>query len=389
MPETKSPAVDVDALRTSEFPFLAGAAYLNAASVGPLPERARRELARYSDLRGRVHTFGEHEILEPARRSRDAAARLIGADPSEIALVGNTSFGINLAALALPVEPGTRVVTSDREFPANVYPWMGRDRFELELVPTTGGGLPDEDAILERLERGDVSILAISAVQFASGHRADLGRLGRACRARGIHFVVDAIQALGQVPIDVEEMCIDVLATGGHKWLLSPFGTGFVYVRSALIERMDPPVVGWTAMSACDDMEHLLDYSPGFRGDARRFEVATLPFQDFAAFAASLELLMEVGVPVIERHLADILAPLEEWLAGHDRFVVLSDLSPRHRSGILSFAPPDPDAAFRALAEAGVVCALREGAIRVAPHLYNTAEDVLRVVDVMTRMVAR
>jgi cysteine desulfurase/selenocysteine lyase len=388
MSQTQSPAIDVGALRAAEFPFLEGAAYLNAASVGPLPERSRRALAHHSELRARIHTFADGDILDPMRRSREAAARLVGAQPSEIALLGNTSYGINLAALSLPVEPGTRVITSDREFPANVYPWMGREDFELELVPTTPSGLPDEDAILERLDEGDVSILALSAVQFVSGYRADLARIGRACRARGIHFVVDAIQALGQIPIDVHEMRIDVLATGGHKWLLSPFGTGFAFVRSGLIAEMRPRMVGWTAMSACDDLEHLLDYSPGFRPDARRFEVATLPFQDFAAFAESLELLLEIGVPAIERHLADILAPLEEWLAEHEEVELLSDRSPEHRSGIVSFVPPDPDAVFAALSEAGVVCVLREGAVRLAPHVYSTADDILRVVAVLAREVA-
>lgn len=388
MPQTQSPPLDVEPLRATEFPFLDGAAYLNAASVGPLPERARRALAYQSERRARVHEFADADFLEPTRRSREAAARLVGAEPSEIALLGNTSFGINLAALSLPVDPGTRVITSDREFPANVYPWMGREDFELELVPTTPSGLPDEEAILERLDHGDVSILALSAVQFVSGYRADLGRIGGACRARGIHFVVDAIQALGQVPIDVHEMCIDVLATGGHKWLLSPFGTGFAFVRAGLIEEMRPRMIGWTAMSASGDLEHILDYSPGFRPDARRFEIATLPFQDFAAFAESLELLMEVGVPAIERHIADILAPLEEWLAEQEEFEVVSDLSATHRSGIVSFVPRDPDAVFAALGEAGVVCALREGAIRIAPHLYSTADDVLRAVDVLSEGVA-
>lgn len=390
MPDRRPPgALDVQALRAAEFPLLGDAAYLNAASVGPLPERARRALEEHSAARAAVQSFDDSRILEPMRRSREAAARLVGADASEIALMGNTSFGINLAALALPVQPGSRVITSDREFPANVYPWMGRDAYDLELIPTTRAGVPDEDAIVARLERGDVSIVAISAVQFTSGYRADLRRLGEACRATGAFLVVDAIQALGHIPIDVREMGIDVLATGGHKWLLSPFGTGFAYVRSELIERMEPRVVGWTAMSACQDLEHLLDYSPGFRPDARRFEVATLPFQDLAAFAASLELLMEVGVATIERHVLDLLRPLESWLAASEEVELLGDRSDGRRSGIVAFRPRDPEAAHAALVEAGVVSALREGAIRIAPHLYNTTSDVDRVMDVLAGVVAR
>lgn len=298
-----------------------------------------------------------------------------------------TTAGADL--LALPVQTGTTVITSDREFPANVYPWMGRDEYDFELIPTTAAGVPDEDALVDRLRRGDVSILAISAVQFTSGYRADLRRLGEACRSAGAFFVVDAIQALGHLPIDVREMGIDVLASGGHKWLLSPFGTGFAYVRSELIERMEPRVIGWTAMSACDDLEHLLDYSPGFRNDARRFEVATLPFQDLAAFAESLELLMEVGVPAIERHVLELLDRLERWLEGSDDVEILGDRSEARRSGILAFRPSDPQAVYRTLVDAGVVCALREGGIRIAPHLYSTTSDVERVMDVLAGTVAR
>lgn len=374
---------DVDALRAAEFPLLGDAVYLNAASVGPLPERARRALAAHSEKRAAIHTFSDSDVLEPMQRSREAAARLIGASAEEIALGGNTSFGINLAALSLPVEPGTRVITSDREFPANVYPWTGRDRFGFELVPTTERGWPDEEAILARLDRGDVSVLALSAVQFASGYRADLRRLGEACRERGIHFVVDAIQALGQLPIDVEEMRIDVLASGAHKWLLSPFGTGFAYVRHGLIEKMEPRMIGWSSKTASADLASLLDYGPEFVPEARRFEMGTLPFQDFAAFAASLELILEIGVGAIEAHLTSILAPLEEWFAAHDEVRLLSDVSGRHRSAILVFRPPEPERVHRALAEAGVVCSLREGAIRIAPHLYNTREDIERVMTVI------
>lgn len=377
----------IDDVRAAEFPHLGDSAYLDAASVGPLPERSRRELEDHAGRRASVHTFGADDFLIPLERARAAAARLIGADPREIALGGNTSFGINLAALSLPVEPGSRVIASDREFPANVYPWT-RCAGGLERIPTTAAGVPDEEAILGRLDRGDVSILALSAVQFASGYRSDLGRLGRACRDRGIHFVVDAIQALGQCPLEVEEMCIDVLATGGHKWLLSPAGTGFAYVRAGLIPRMEPRVVGWGAKEASADLGALLDYSPEWLDDARKFEVGTLPSHDFAAFAASLELLLEVGIPAIERHLKALMAPLEEWLRGRAGVELLSDLSSGHRSAILAFRPPNPAAVHEALRAGGVICALREGAIRVAPHLYNTHDDMERLVTVLNRTVA-
>jgi selenocysteine lyase/cysteine desulfurase len=282
------------------------------------------------------------------------------------------------------------VVVSDREFPANVYPWMGPGcPARLEVVPADALGRPDEDRILERLDGGDASVFALSAVQFATGWRADLARLGRFCRDRGIFFVVDAIQALGQVPIDVREAEIDVLATGAQKWLCAPFGTGFAYVRRELLPRMQPRVVGWTSLRASADYANLLDYRYEFVESARKFEVATPAFQDFAGMAASMEVLLEAGVENVQAHLVELLDPLAAWLAAHPEYEVVSDRAPARRSGIFCFRSPAPEATFAALTEAGVVCVLRQGAVRVSPHLYNDADDVARVIEVLEREVAR
>jgi selenocysteine lyase/cysteine desulfurase len=387
--QAAQPALDAAALRESEFPGVAEGVYLDAASMAPLPERSRRAVEEMNRSRSRILSLRGAELIDALHRSRVAAARLIGAEPEEIALGGNTSFGINVAATALPVEPGSTVVVSDREFPANVYPWMAMRDARLDVVPTDARGLPDEARLRERLDRGDVSIFAVSAVQFASGWRADLPRLGAFCRERGIWFVVDAIQSLGQLPLDVREAKVDVLASGGHKWLCAPFGTGFAYVRRELLARMEPRVVGWTGMEPCADLNSLLDYRWEPLADARRFEVATLPFPDFHGFAAALGLLMEVGVGRIAEHVLEVQEPLVAWLAEHPEVQVVSDLAPARRSGVLCFRPPEPEATHQALAAAGVVCALREGAIRVSPHLYNTADEMRRVVEVLERETSR
>jgi cysteine desulfurase / selenocysteine lyase len=267
-----------------------------------------------------------------------------------------------------------------------VYPWMAQQTrgVHFELVPADARGLPDEDRLLERLDRGGVAVLAVSSVQFGSGFHADLARLGQACRERGIFFVVDAIQSLGCLPLDVRTLPIDVLATGGHKWLCAPFGTGFAYVRREVQDRLEPRVVGWTAMQASRDFARLTDYRWEWVPDARRYEVATLPFEALAGLAASAELLLEVGVETVERHVTDLLDPLVGWLAEHSGIRVLSDLDPARRSAIVAFRTPDPEATHAALGRAGVVCAHREHAIRIAPHLYNTPTDIARVIDVLS-----
>jgi selenocysteine lyase/cysteine desulfurase len=391
-PMTPPPAdagLDVRALREREFPLLASdVAYLNAASVTPLPERSRRALEERVMRRARIQELSDEDFGPALARCRELAAQLVGADAGEIALGGNTSYGINLAAQLLPLAPGSCIVASDREFPANVYPWMAAARqrgVRFELVPADALGRPDEARLIERLERGDVSLFALSAVQFTDGYAADLERFGRLCRERGIHFVVDAIQAAGHLPLDVRAAGIDILATGGHKWLLGPFGTGFAYVRRELIDRLEPHDVGWTAMQASADLSALLDYRWALLPDARRFEVATPPFHDYAALGASLELLLEVGIDRIRAHVLALLDPLIEWLSGHEAFEIVSDTTPAHRSGILSFRTRDAHGAFEALTAAGVVCSLREGAIRVAPHLYNTTEEMETVIAALSQ----
>jgi selenocysteine lyase/cysteine desulfurase len=374
---------DVARLRAEEFPAVGEAIYLNAAAVTPIPERTRRAVERVDRMRSRIHTFSDEDLIAHLAGARNAAARLVGADAEEIALGWNTSYGINLAALSLPVAPGTTVVASAGEFPTNIYPWMERERLRLEIVPRDSRGWPDEARILERLDRGDVSIFALSSVQFASGYRADLARFGRFCRERGIFFVVDGIQSLGQIPLDVRAAEIDVLAAGGHKWLCSPFGTGFAYVRRELVERMEPRIVGWTGMESCADVESLLDYHWDPRNDARRFEVGTLPAHDFAGFTESLGLLMETGLPAIEEHLREILDPVVAWVAANPEVEVASATDEAHRSGIFCFRPPRVERVHAALGAAGVVCVVREGAIRLSPHLYNTRAEVERVVELL------
>jgi cysteine desulfurase/selenocysteine lyase len=386
MTEPDTAPYDVHALRAAEFPHVGASPYLNAASMGPLPERARRAVEAYNLRRSRIHEMRDDDFDPTLRRCRQAAAKLVGADEDEIALLPNTSHGINLAALALPVGRGRRMVVSDREFPANVYPWMGRARSEgaaLTLVPCGAHGRPDVDRILEELDRGDVAIFALSAVQFATGWLADVPAFGRFCRERGIAFVVDGIQALGQVPFDVREAGVDVLAAGGHKWLCGPFATGFTYVRRELVESLEPPLVGWTSMEASFDYTRCVDYRWDWVPGARRYEVATQPFQDLAGFAESIGLLLEVGVRRIRRHVLGLVDPLAAWLA--ERGVeIVSDMAPERRSGIFCFRPRDLAGAYRALHHAGVACVVREGAIRLSPHLYNTADEMARVMDVLS-----
>jgi cysteine desulfurase/selenocysteine lyase len=380
-----SPGYDLAALRRTEFPWTSETIYLNHASVGPLPERTRQVLDQFNRKRAAPFQLPDRELMMTLAESRRLTAALINASPEEIALTINTGFGLSLAARALPLQAGDIVVASDREFPANVYPWMMLKDIgvTLELAPTTPEGWPDEAYLLERIEDPRVRVLAVSLVQFSNGYTVDLARLSSATRAAGTYLVIDAIQGLGHVPVDVRRTPVDVLACGAQKWLLSPWGSGFVYVRRELIKELRPAITGWMAFEGTDDFSRLTEYNDTLRGDARRFELITLPYQDFAGMNASLALLLELRVANIGRHLRKLQEPVLVWSANAGARVA----SPQgdRGSGILCVAPRDVGAAFRALRAAGVVCSLREGAIRLSPHAYNTADEMHRVVEALER----
>jgi len=370
-------------LRRTEFPWTENTIYLNHASVGPLPERTRVALEAFNRRRAAPFQLPDRDLITTMAESRRLAAELVGAFPEEIALAINTGFGLSLAARALPLRSGDIVLASDREFPANVYPWMllKDSGVVLELAPTTVEGWPDEEYLLERIQDPRVRVLTVSLVQFSNGYTVDLARLSAATRATGVYLIVDAIQGLGQVPVDLRETQVDLLACGAQKWLLSPWGSGFVYVRRDLVRELRPAITGWMAFEGTDDFSRLTEYNDSLRGDARRFELITLPYQDFAGMNASLELLLELGIPRIEKHLRTLHEPVLTWAARTGARVV-SPLDARG-SGILCVAPPDVGSAFRALKAAHVVCSMREGAIRLSPHAYNTRDEMERVVEIL------
>ena len=377
--------LDVERLRREEFPWTntGECIYLNAASTGPLPERTVRAQAGFTRLRATPYRISQEQQFAVLDRSRELVARLIGADVEEIALAINTGTGINLAAWALPLGAGDVVVVPDREFPANVYPWMAAAAargFTLRHVPARDG-LLDEAALLAALDAPGVRALAVSWVGFATGVVADLERIGAACRAKGVHFVVDAIQGLGALELDVHGANVDILACGAQKWLLSPWGSGFTYVRRELLRELAPQPVSWLAVAGSDDFSRLLQYDMTWRDDARRFEQITLPFQDFAGMAASLELLHELGAGAVSAHIVQRTAELLD--AAAERGVPLVTPRTRH-AGIACFRPSSAESMSQRLDEARVAHSVREGTIRLSPHCYTTSDEVQRVAELLS-----
>jgi cysteine desulfurase/selenocysteine lyase len=380
-----SASINLTNLRNTEFAALDGRGiFLNSASVGPLPACSVKVLAECNADRARPDTWPVERINVILNASRALTARLINASAEEIALMPNTTTGLNVAARALPLAPGDIVLTFDGEFPSNIYPWLrlSENGVVLERIPPTPEGWPDEGRLHERLLDQRVRAVTVSLTQFSNGYTVDLGALSRATRAMGKWLVVDAIQGVGQVPVDVQATPVDFLACGAQKWLLSPWGTGFLYVRRELCTQLEPTFAGWAAFMGSDDYTRLTSYDPRPWPDARRFELLTFAVQDFAAMNTSLELILGVGVDAITRHTRALHQPIVDWAARNGAAIT----SPQGERGsaILCVRPRgDVAAAYARLHAAGVHSSLREGSIRLSPHLFNTPDEMVALAAVL------
>ncbi len=370
-------AIDVARLRREEFPLLdaTGDVYMNAASTGPSPVRSVAAQTDFVRRRAMPHRVGFDDQFGTLTRCRELVASLINADASEIALATNTGTGINLAAWGLPLGRGDVVVVPDAEFPANMYPWLGAAAargFELRVVPLRNG-LLDEEALLGAVQSPGVRVLSVSWVGFSNGCVANLDRLGEACRARNIIFVVDGIQGLGPLTLDVKRTPVDLFACGAQKWLLSPWGSGFTYVRREIIEMLTPQPVSWMAVRGSDDFSRLIAYDLTWRDDARRFEQVTMPYQDFAGMAASLELIHALGAANVSAHATKCAHAL---LVGARERGLTCMTDPANHAGTAAIRPQNAAEASARLDAAKVVHSVREETIRLAPYLYTSDSDV-------------
>ncbi len=318
-------------------------------------------------------------------RLRARLASLLGVSARDLALTGGATHGIQAVALSFPWRAGDRVLLLDGEFPANVTPWQrAAELFGLDVAfaPVAAFERSDEEglaAVEAELRRG-ARLVAVSAVQFRSGLAMPLRALSRLCARHGAQLFVDAIQALGVVPLDAALLEVDYLASGAHKWLMGAEGAGFLYVRPERATALRPALAGW--LSHVDPVAFLsegpghLRYDRPIRREAGAFEAGSTSVLSQAALDAALAILLELGIPAIEAHVNAYLDRLEPLLLERG-FTGLRAREPGRRSGILSAVPP-PGHEARAirdgLAAAGVAVAIPDGVVRFSPHWHSAWE---------------
>jgi selenocysteine lyase/cysteine desulfurase len=359
-------------------------AYFDHAAVAPLPARTGEAIARWLK---QATTEGDTAWTAWNRRveeCRALAARLLGADADEIALVHSTSEGIGLVAEGYPWRAGDNVVTLENEFPSNQYPWLNLAArgVEVRRVPPDPEGRLDLARLAAACD-ARTRIVTVSWVGYVSGWRCDLAAVAEMAHRAGALLVVDAIQGLGVFPLDVRAAQIDFLAADGHKWLLGPEGAGIFYLRREHLALLRPLGLGWHSVVHASDYGRI---ELALKPSAARYEGGSQNMVGFIGLAESLDLLLELGPDAIGRRILEITdlacRRLEE--------VGAAAVSPRegdHRSGIVSFELAGRDAleTKRRLLGADVVLSARGGRLRLAAHAYNDESDVDRLVVALRR----
>lgn len=365
------------------FPITERMVYLNHAAVSPLPiPTIKATEAQLRDVfdNGSMHFRRWLAVKEEARK---LLASLLDARPEQVAFMRNTSDSLSTVANGLRWNAGDNIVTFRHEFPSNIYPWLRlRDTHGVEVrMCAERNGRVDQDEMC-RLIDSRTQVVAISYVQYASGFRADLGRLAEAAQQNDALLVVDVIQSLGVLPVNVELEGIDVAAGAGHKWLLTPEGVGYLFLSDRARERIEPTLVGWVSVQSPEDYDNF--DQPWNRGTLA-WETGTGPNALIHGLKASLELLASVGTERICNYLEELTDYLCEQV-DERAYEVVSSRAPgeksqivciKHRHGLSSME------LYKRLAEKNIITAPRGDRLRIAPHFYNNREDIDRLISAL------
>ena len=364
-----------------EMPAASQWAYFDHAAVAPISGPAHRAIARWNDDALANGDAYYQNWMRQLDETRQRAARLIHAQPDQIALVSNTTAGISLVAEGYPWKEGDNAVLPDNEFPSNQYPWLNlvSRGVEIRRVPTEGGQVPMESLLAACDAR--TRIVSVSWVAYASGWRQDLDRLAEMVHARGALLFLDAIQGLGVFPLDVEHTPVDFLAADGHKWLLGPEGAGVFYLRREHLDLLRPMGVGWNSVVHNHDFTHI---ELKLKNAAERYEGGSTNVPGFLGLGGSLELLLRYGQEAIARRVLEITDLACQRLARAGA-TIDSVRRGEIRSGIVSFRLPgrNPDTLRKQCLQRQVVLSCRAGRLRISPHAYNDESDIDRLIEAL------
>lgn len=368
-------------MKHPEFALADELIYLNHAAVGPWPKRTRDAVVQFAEQNFRYGSHFYPDWLQKETELRRQFQLLLNAPSADdIALVKNTSEALSFVAYGLSWQAGDNIVSSNEEFPSNRLPWqsLADQGVEFRQADLSSAATP-EDALFALVD-DCTRLLTISSIQFASGIRMDLERIGEFCRQRGILFCIDAIQSLGGVEFDVQAYKADFVMADGHKWMFGPEGLGVFYTSPESRDKLKLTQFGWHMMK---DIHNYENKPWEMHPSARRFECGSPNMLGIQALSASLSLLLEIGMASIESQVIERADYLKSAIDAREELILLSQRQNQLKSGIVIFKHKTiaNDVLYRHLQQHGVVCAPRGGGIRFSPHFYNTFEEIERAVD--------
>ncbi|NJP06933.1 MAG: aminotransferase class V-fold PLP-dependent enzyme [Chloroflexaceae bacterium] len=368
----------------AEFPITQQYTFLSHAAVSS-PSRRVSAAVQHAMQQFLAQPFTVYlpEIMTLNEELIERIVRLIGArGRDEVVLMPNTAAGLNTVAASLPLQAGDNILVLDGDYPANVYPWWNLTYRGIltKMVPSHEGGL-DLNRLEQRIDRR-TRVIALSTVMFATGFRNDIAAVGQLCKERNIFFVVDAIQSLGAFSMDVQSSHIDALACGSQKWLLSTPGSGFLYCRRELLDTLVPGA--YVGASSVTDSYNYLDYNFTSPPGAERFNLGTPNIAGMVALHSAIGLLLEVGIEAIADRIGNLVDLLIRSLLERG-YTLAASADPSHRSGIVVVRTPHAEHICQRLVDAHVIVTSRGTGVRIAPHFYNTDEEILHCVDLLAQ----
>jgi selenocysteine lyase/cysteine desulfurase len=381
---TASPVTDY----RQEWFEIEDATYLNLAAQSPMPKVAHRAVQTAIEWKKFPHHITDSAYFEVPNRIRASIAKLIGANAEEIALTTGASTGMSAVAYGLTWKAGDEVLTARGEFPLQYATWKpmeAREGIVMKVVAPRDRFITADDFLAAMTPR--TRLVSVSLVRFDNGVLLDAARIAAACHAQGALLLLDVSQACGGMPLDVNALGADFMVCAGYKWLLSPYGTGFFWAKNEHSDKMRPGPFYWAAAEGAENFHSLAFENPKPARGARRWDMAeTSNYFNFAAMDASLQLVLQLGPETVEAHNRRLIDFLFERLP-KDRCVAASPLDSAHRGPYGCFAARSPEKTaeiYHKLMKEKIITSLREGNIRVSPHLYNTERDIDRLISAIT-----
>ena len=362
---------DVGKLR-EQFPVTKKKVFLNHAAESPLPKPVAEAVRKYAE---EFSNTGK-TTFDCADGGKPYFARLVGAKAGEIALVENTSVGLNIAANVLDYPQGSKIVTTDLEYPSVVYPWLRKNLgVKVHYVKNVGGRILLDD--MEKAVDDKTVAVAISHVEYANGFRNDLRVLSEIVHEHGAYLIVDAIQSVGTMHLDVKRDDVDFLMAARYKWLLSPHGAAYLYVKDELIEKFEPPFVGWASVKqeTFDTADFYDIWNLNLSKTASRFEVGSPCNISLVGAREAMKMLLSYGIENVRKRIVKLTDRVIE--DAEDLGLKLqTPIEKQCRSGIVNFRIDEPQRLVEKLGKKGIVVSARANGVRVSPHFYNTEEEI-------------